>query len=432
MSLPSELKRILVVVSPDLVQPSSPRQSPLISRAIELAKATGGTIELFHVCHEPTLEQGLFAADPDVVAEKQRVTDRESTLLAEMAVRLKSEGVDVHHEVRWDQPRTDAILRKIADANPDVVMKESRDHSYFIGMTSNTDWELIRKSTVNVWFVSSEPSPISTIVTAIGMATDDGDPFSSADYNVFRIAGALSREFNADHHPVHAYQVPFGVAPYAAYSPGMGAVVGESAQETERHEQAREDIAETHGNSIRKFAEQFDMPLEDIHIEEGNPNTVLPTVARELSADLVILGARNLSRWQRAVRSVTAEPVLAETPCDVLFVKAAEEQSVPLAAIPPLRGRTTIDLERAITDPEDVFGSPNALVESDQISVALRQRILQIWEQDIRACMREEGEGGPVGTPKSDVLVDINRAKTRLAANAPGEKVARQSLAASQ
>ena len=45
-------------------------------------------------------------------------------------MRLKDEGVNVRYDVRWDYPRVDAILRKTARADPDLVMKQSREHSF--------------------------------------------------------------------------------------------------------------------------------------------------------------------------------------------------------------------------------------------------------------------------------------------------------------
>jgi hypothetical protein len=49
-----------------------------------------------------------------------------------------------------------------------------------------------------------------------------------------------------------------------------------------------------------------------------------------------------------------------------------------------------------------------------ELSVALRERILQAWEYDIRAEMAEENEGGPVGDIDVNALDDIVSAKQLL------------------
>ena len=44
----------------------------------------------------------------------------------------------------------------------------------------------------------------------------------------------------------------------------------------------------------------------------------------------------------------------------------------------------------------------------------MRHRILQIWEQDVRAQMREEDEGGPVRSTLANVLNSIIAARSLL------------------
>jgi hypothetical protein len=41
MTYKTKIKKVLVVLSPDLIQPDKPKQSPLIQRADELTKITG-------------------------------------------------------------------------------------------------------------------------------------------------------------------------------------------------------------------------------------------------------------------------------------------------------------------------------------------------------------------------------------------------------
>jgi hypothetical protein len=123
------------------------------------------------------------------------------------------------------------------------------------------------------------------------------------------------------------------------------------------------------------------------------------------------MGARSLSRWQRVFGAVTAEPVLARTPCDVLFVKNVAAASTPVAVDAPVQGAPSIDVVRASIDPAAVFESPRAVAAADDLSMGLRWRILQAWELDINAQLVEEGEGGPVRPVGIGVLDEINRAK---------------------
>ena len=418
-----KLERVLVVISPDLVKPNALRESALLMRAVALAKATGCELELFHVCDDPSLRMPFFTSEDMNRHAQAQYVNRDATLIAEIALRLQSEGVTIRHDVRWDHPRTDAVLRKINQTQPDLVMKQSREYGYVMGLLGNTDWDLIRQSPAHLWFVAEGDNKINRLVTAVGGDTDGEEMFGEADYQVFRLANLIADQFGAENIPVHAYQVPLT---YSAYTPEFGAMVPATGDVAEL-EDTRREIAHKHGQSIEAFAQFFKIDRDRVQIAEGHPGDVLPEAAKSLSADLIVMAARNLSRWERFSQSVTAEPVLAESPCDVLFVKDSEYATIPVAEQTPIHGTPAFELETAITNPERTFGSPQKLANSSGISVALKKRILQVWEQDVRAQQAEENEGGIVKKTSAKVLSDINRASASLAArsnrrgNAPAE-----------
>lgn len=310
-------QRVLVVVDPEEVLPGATGQTSIIARALALAEATGCALELFHACHDPSLELRLFAGSEEVEREKEQVTNRAATRMAELAAELRQQGVEISHEVRWDHPQPDAILRKIADGRPDLVMKETQGPNFIIGLSDHTDWDLIRRAPAHLWFVKRGNHTIETLLTAVGGDDGSRDIVSRADYELFELASELARQLGARNLPVHTYQVPRLYA-YTTYAPALAGAGNVSDQA-----QVWEDIAKAHGDAIRKFAEHFDIDPARIHLSKGHPAEVLPELAESLHAGLVVMGARNLGRWERFFTSVTAEPVLSEAPCDVLFLKDA-------------------------------------------------------------------------------------------------------------
>ena len=74
------IKKALVVLSPDLIRPDKPEQSPLIQRAVELAKTTGCELELFHVCYDSGLEHQLFESNAKLERQQKKLTDRDATM----------------------------------------------------------------------------------------------------------------------------------------------------------------------------------------------------------------------------------------------------------------------------------------------------------------------------------------------------------------
>ncbi len=410
MTFEPKLDRALVVVDTDFCSQRRPAESSLIRRALRLAKQTGCELELFSVRDDASLTQRLFAADVDVARERKARADREATRIAEIAMQLELEDVVVRHETRVDHPRGDAILRKVAESKPDVVMKRAGDHSYVMGLTTNTDWDLIRRSPSHVWFVHDEYSEVDRIITAIGTVSGEDEVIDASDYDVFREAHLIAEAFSATHCPVHTYQVPQSLVAYASYTPDLGDM-NYPAGDLPTPAEHRRDVARTHGRAIHAFAKYFHLDPRNVRLAEGHPADVLPELASTMTADLVVMGARNLSRWQRAVSPVAAESVLADATCDVLYVKDRSATHAVAKRSAAAHGEPLIDVEQAIIDPAGSFSSPRAVAEADAISIALRIRILDAWEHDIRALLLAEGEGGSGGSVDIDRMDEINEAR---------------------
>jgi universal stress protein E len=201
-----KIKRALVVLSPDLIKPDMPLKSALLERAVALAKITGCKLELFQVCYDGSLDFQLLGPGSNLQQRQRELTDRDATQLAEIATRLRQENVEVSYEVRWDHPRTDAILRKIAQSGADVVMKQAREHSFVLGITSNTDWDLVRRSPVHVWLVNDERADINRLVAAVGNRVGDNvDVTTGSDHKIMRTARRIADTFKAEVFPVNAY-----------------------------------------------------------------------------------------------------------------------------------------------------------------------------------------------------------------------------------
>ena len=408
----AKIKKALVVLSPDLIQPESPLKSALLARAVELAKATGCELELFHVCFDGGIYNQLTASRNVQEQLQAGLIDRDATLLSEIAVRLKQKGIKVHCDARWDHPRTDAILRKIAQSKPDVVMKQAREHSYVLGVTSNTDWDLARRSPANVWLVHEEKNEINRLVAAIGnRLTDDVDVTTGMDYEIVRTARSISNVFDASIYPVNAYQVP----DVHATTSGFGAVAVPVAPLQDKMNTSRTDVVKRHDAAVKALTQLFLIKPEDVYVCEGDPNKVIPEIAEKVDADMIVLGASSIGRLERLVSKVTVEPVMAESACDVFVVRDPERVSVPDADAAPLRGIPKHDLERAIANPGETFNSPQDVATTKEISVELRKRILQAWEYDIRAQMTGENEGGPRSDIDVGILDDIRKARQALA-----------------
>jgi nucleotide-binding universal stress UspA family protein len=404
------IRKVLVVLDSEVTSPEGPKASVLLGRATALAKKTGCELELFHACYDNALENDLFASEENLGKLRKQLTDRSATRLAELAAWIGKEGVKVSHEARWDAPRTDAILRKAADSGADVVMKAAREHGYVLGITSHTDWELARRSPAHVWLVNDAIEDIGRIVAAVGNrfagAEDDSE---LRDRDLLETAVLFGRAFDAEVHPINAYASPTATAFVGTI--GATAVPIETTGE-QRALAAK--IVERHRAALMALARNLGVPKDNVHLCEGDPADVIPDTASELGADAIVMGASSIGRLERFLTPVTVEPVMSKAGRDIVILREHDTSRVSEAKSKPLKGEPAYDLGQAITYPEDTFESPEEVANLSGISVALRKRILQAWEYDVRAEMAEENEGGPVRDIDVSALDEILAAKELL------------------
>ena len=403
-------RKILVIVGPELLEAAAPMESALLQRAVMLARATGYEIELFHAAFDSALEYQLFKSEEEIDRRRRMVLDRDATRLAEIAAWLVKDGFKAGHEVRWDYPRTDAILKKIAHAKPEFVMKHQDEHGFLLGITTNTDWELARRSTADLWLVHEESDSIDPILAAVGNRSGEpGEIAGATDRRLLETAVRLGRSCEARVLAVNAYELP-DVSSFVANVGGTVMPV----QSAKEQEETRKQILASHEQYVKGLTDKFRIDESDLYIREGHPGSVIPEVAEQAGAGLIVMGANSISRLERIVRPVTVEPVMAEAECDILVIREDQAETAVAESDKPLTGVPRHDLEHAITHPDATFESPQQVANLSDVSIDLRKRILQAWEYDIRAEMAEENEGGPVKPIDVNALDDILSAKAIL------------------
>jgi universal stress protein E len=116
---------------------------------------------------------------------------------------------------------------------------------------------------------------------------------------------------------VHAFGPAAVLAPTATLA-GMPLASGMTSAEIVEAERMR--IAGLFAN----IAGPHHLPAQRVHLEQGAAAEVLPRMADQLNAALVVMGAVSRSRLQEVFLGSTAERVLDRIGCDVLVVKPAD------------------------------------------------------------------------------------------------------------
>ena len=324
------VSNVLVVMDPEVRADEERIQRSLV-RAMKLADRTRCHLELLLVTSDPAIENPFFVLPSRAEAARRSYADEQFRWLDDIRARLERNGYDVSCEVRVDRPEADAIVRKVTEAKPDLVVKHPEHHAFKIGLFGNTDWDLVRRCPAPLLFSrkagldEGKPVLVGVDPTRTLRGTDD-----DLDDQLIRAARHFSVLFDGPLHVLHTYQVPRVMPGYDGYMPmypimpiqGTGAAASPVAS-PQKNAEDRLAIERRHGEVLEAFARRHDLEFDHVKLAPGPAHEMICREADAIGAGLIVMGALERSRLDRVLLDVDAEPVLAGTECDVLFLKPA-------------------------------------------------------------------------------------------------------------
>jgi universal stress protein E len=317
----------LVVFTPEVLEQRQLFDSALIRRVRDLASAAGTDIHFYIQCCERNLGHEAIAAHASAGTPNTRAQLDYSRAVSDLLSQFSDCCAGITHEFVERSDATRAILGQIRRVQPDVVMKEADNHRFLLGLSSHTDWELARQSPANIWLVDEKTARVDRIVAAVGTRrSEPNDVTTPSDYEVLHAADSIGDAFEAEIFPVTACEVP--------ELQGSGSVASVPAAEQRK---LRRTMLTRRRGMLNAVAGFFNIARSNVRVREGRPDAVIPDIAEEVSADVIVMGARSIGRLERAVSSVTIEPVMARTDADVFVVRSdpGETSSVYAEATAP-------------------------------------------------------------------------------------------------
>jgi universal stress protein E len=306
------LDRILAVLDP------TAEVQPALAKAATLARRSGATLELFICDFDPSLSgQPFFDTDRLRRLREEFVSER-LAYLEELGEDLRAEGLAVETHVHWDNPTYRGIVRRVEESAPDLVVKDTHYHTTLRRtLFTNTDWSLIRTCPAPLLLAKPGEWPASPRILAALDPGHLGDKPAALDHDILEWSTLVAERMGGEVHATHAF-FPAALLAAATSLAGMPLASGVTAAEiveTERQRIAAQlaDVVDGHALQARQ-----------VHLEQGAAAEVLPRVAEQLGAALVVMGAVSRSRLQEVFLGSTAERVLDRIGCDVLVVKPGD------------------------------------------------------------------------------------------------------------
>lgn len=306
------LDRILAVLDP------TTEAQPALAKAATLARRSGATLELFICDFDPSLSgQPFFDTDKLRQLREEFVAER-LEYLEEMAEDLRAEGLAVETHVHWDNPTYRGVVRRVEEASPDLVVKDTHYHTVLRRtLFTNTDWSLIRTCPAPLLLAKAGEWPDTPRILAALDPGHVGDKPAGLDHDILEWSELVAARMGGEVHAVHAF---FPAALLAATATLAGMPLASGMTSAEIVEAERKRIA----GLLADVVGPHHLPAQRVHLEQGAAAEVLPRMAEQLTAALVVMGAVSRSRLQEVFLGSTAERVLDRIGCDVLVVKPAD------------------------------------------------------------------------------------------------------------
>jgi len=300
------IRRILFAVR----NPETERQAGL-AKAIQVARAFGARLELFHAMHVPAFDGFALLQDDTVGKLRERVEEQARIPLVRMCTQARKHGVQAEYSVEWDYPPHEAIVRRATVIGADLIVAEchkgGRTRPWLIHLT---DWELLRTSPLPVLlFKNDRPYRRPLTLAAVDPARAHTKP-RTLDANIVAGARGFSKALRGALHMGHAN-----------YPTIVGLPHEPSSEDRNWATLSYDQLKEQEREAFEAFRVEMQVIRTRAHLVTGNPATVIPRLARDLGAQIVVMGALSRSGLMRVLIGNTAERVLQSLPCDVLVVK---------------------------------------------------------------------------------------------------------------
>ncbi|WP_108650762.1 universal stress protein UspE [Dongshaea marina] len=302
-----EYKNILVVIDPFM------DDQPALHRAVKLASLLPGIrfkffLPIYDFSYEIT---SLISAD-EHEQMRQQVIEQRSCWLADLLEPLPIDKTQYEVKVVWHYRPFEAIIQEVNDDQHDLVLKNTHQHSLLQKFIfTPTDWHLLRESPCPVLLVKEHDWPKQGAILA-AIHCGSHEPFhQELNQQITELTLSLAQTLEATPHLVNAY-------------PGMPMHMMTELPQIEP-QQYTEDVKALHLKEMQQHAQKYQLPLSQTHVEEGLPEEVIPELASNLDAELVVLGCQGRTGWAAAIVGNTAEHVVDRIDCDLLVLKLAPQ-----------------------------------------------------------------------------------------------------------
>jgi len=217
------------------------------------------------------------------------------------------------------------IIREVLRNDHDLVVKMAESGRWLDRVFGSDDMHLLRKCPCPVWLVKSDsPKAYQRILAAV----DVDDLYPPEELNtryqlnlqVLEIASSLALSEFAELHIVHAWRaIGEGEMRSGFIKSSEDEVVAYVEEVRQQHKQDLDELVDGIMSKLGRNTSGYLKP--ETHLLKGYAGEDIPVLAREVKADLVVMGTIARTGISGFIMGNTAETILNRLDCSVLAIK---------------------------------------------------------------------------------------------------------------
>ena len=289
-------KNILVVAD------DNEGENSVFARAVRLASTHGAKLTLFAALDA----EGDQFHDPETRSAIEAINKAHVDECLEQLEGRRQEALSEHPQLTIDVAVAPgamdlSVIRAVLADHHDLVMKAAEGKTgKWQRLFGTGDLKLVRRCPCPVWLAKpSRRARFRRIIAAVDLEPTEPGAESSAS-RIVELATSLATEEESELHVVHAWRL---------------------TSETALRGRQIDCMETAHQSEMDGLLAPYPYDKRTVHLKKGRPGDVIPDLAEELQADLVVIGTVGRGGVPGLLIGNTAEEVLGAVDCSVLTLK---------------------------------------------------------------------------------------------------------------
>lgn len=308
-----QFKNILCVLTP------SDTFRTALERAVSLAENNQARLTVIDVVDRVTAGFGL-PDDGPMPGDLQAMVNSDHLRRLETFTAAYRQRIEISHDVLTGTGFIE-IIRTVLRNEHDLVIKPAENPKFVERIFGSDDMQLLRKCPCPVWLMQpTEKSNYECIMAAV-----DFDPLEpetvgrGLNMEILEQSSSLALSDFAALHFVHVWDVPeAGFVELWSDNP-KASTANLFREASTQHQNGMQMLRRILHDHISQKAYEHLSP--GFHVQRGSAKTVIPEMAAQLKADLVVMGTVARTGIAGLLIGNTADTILEQLKCSVLALK---------------------------------------------------------------------------------------------------------------